>query len=134
LQWGKTVLSLGTASHQNSKHSLSSFQTSYKEREFLGSVNCHFYSPVLWYPFLCGAVISSLVPSPDLSAKRNNDVKSSHNYIFLYSYSVFKELAIICWCLANSIITPHPNRKLQLPQKLLQWFRYSFIYENHLPK
>jgi hypothetical protein len=31
LQWGKTVLSPGTAPHQNSKHCLSFFQTSYKE-------------------------------------------------------------------------------------------------------
>lgn len=91
---------------------LSSFQTSCKERQFLGNLNCCFYSPVLGYPFLHGMVISSLVPSPDLSAKRNNDMKPPHNCIPLYSYSIFKRLPIMCWHPVSAFIALSTFMKL----------------------
>jgi hypothetical protein len=130
----ETVLSLGTAPCQKSKRSSSSFRTSYKEREFLRSLDCSFYSPVLWYPFLCGAVISSPVPSADLTAKRNNDVKSSHNCIpFIHIHSVFKRLPIMCRCPASAFTGRHPPKVNYdfLKNSSNDLDSISVSYENH---
>jgi hypothetical protein len=136
LQWGKTVLSPGTTPCQSSKRCSSSFQKSYMEREFLRCLNCSFYSPVLWYSSLHGAAISSPVPSPDLPAKRNNDVKFSNNCIPFIHIQYLRDCPLCARAQqVPSSPPPLPTENSNfLKNSSNELYSISVGYENHLPK